>query len=84
VIFESFKHTEEDKRDFVRQIGVDELENSVADNNQDSKKRKIRFEGLPPPVLTNLTFPGFLKVKFSVFYVYLVLLSFYVCRISTI
>ncbi|KAK7356493.1 hypothetical protein VNO80_15766 [Phaseolus coccineus] len=45
VIFESFKHTEEDKRDFVRQIGVDELENSVADDNQDSKKRKIRFEG---------------------------------------
>ncbi|ESW16163.1 hypothetical protein PHAVU_007G134400 [Phaseolus vulgaris] len=47
VIFESFKHTEEDKRDFVRQIGVDELENSVADNNQDSKKRKIRFEEYP-------------------------------------
>jgi len=48
VIFESFKHTEEDKRDFVSQIGVVELENSVADNNQDSKKRKILFKGLPP------------------------------------
>ncbi|QCE07747.1 hypothetical protein DEO72_LG9g2767 [Vigna unguiculata] len=45
VIFESFKHTEEDKRNFVGEIGVDELENSVVDNNQDSKKRKTPFEG---------------------------------------
>jgi len=50
VIFESFKHTEEDKRNFVGEIGFDELENSVVDNNQDSKKRKTPFEGsLPCP-----------------------------------
>ncbi|WVY96010.1 hypothetical protein V8G54_028161 [Vigna mungo] len=45
LIFESFKHTEEDKKNFVSEIGVDELENSVADTNQDSKKRKTPFEG---------------------------------------
>ncbi|KAG4983793.1 hypothetical protein AAZX31_10G182100 [Glycine max] len=45
VIFKSFKHTEEDKRDFVDQIEVGELENSVAEDIQESNKRKTPFEG---------------------------------------
>ncbi|KAK7391587.1 hypothetical protein VNO78_20004 [Psophocarpus tetragonolobus] len=45
VIFESFKRTEEDKGELVCQIGDDELENSVADDVQESKKRKAPFEG---------------------------------------
>ncbi|TKY51801.1 hypothetical protein E2542_SST23320 [Spatholobus suberectus] len=45
VIIESFKHTEEDKGDFVSQIVVGELEDSVADDIQESKKRKAPFEG---------------------------------------
>ncbi|RDX64975.1 hypothetical protein CR513_56406, partial [Mucuna pruriens] len=45
VIFESFKHNEEEKGDFVSQIGVGELENLVADDFQESKKRKAPFEG---------------------------------------
>ncbi|XP_020222856.1 uncharacterized protein LOC109805246 [Cajanus cajan] len=45
VIFESFKHTEEDKEDFVSQIAFGELENSVGDDIQESKKRKAPFEG---------------------------------------
>lgn len=49
VIFKSFKHTEEDKRDFVDQIEVGELENSVAEDIQESNKRKTPFEGLSSP-----------------------------------
>ncbi|AES61882.1 hypothetical protein MtrunA17_Chr1g0196621 [Medicago truncatula] len=46
VILEMFKHTEEDgKNDFVIPVDVDELENSVADDVQESKKRKNPFEG---------------------------------------
>lgn len=49
VIFESFKHTEEDKGDLVSEIDVGQLENSVADDVQESKKRKAPFEGLLSP-----------------------------------
>ncbi|KAK7343976.1 hypothetical protein VNO77_13142 [Canavalia gladiata] len=45
VIFEGFKHTEEDKGDFVSQIDIGELENSVAGDIQESKKRKNPCEG---------------------------------------
>jgi len=46
VILEMFKHTEEDgKNDFVIPVDVDELENSVADDVQESRKRKNPFEG---------------------------------------
>ncbi|KAL2325031.1 hypothetical protein Fmac_024089 [Flemingia macrophylla] len=45
VIFESFKPTKEDKGDFVSQIDFGELENSVGDDIQESKKRKAPFEG---------------------------------------
>ncbi|XP_061337493.1 uncharacterized protein LOC133284491 [Gastrolobium bilobum] len=44
VIFERFKHTEDEKEDFVSPFGVDELENSVADDIQESKKRKNPFQ----------------------------------------
>lgn len=48
VIMEMFKHTkEEGKSDFIIPIDVDELENSVADDIQESRKRKNPFEGLP-------------------------------------
>lgn len=47
VILEMFKHTEEDgKSDFVIPVDVDELESSVADEVQESRKRKNPFEGL--------------------------------------
>ncbi|MED6134805.1 hypothetical protein PIB30_040419 [Stylosanthes scabra] len=47
VIFERFKHTEEEKEDFVGLHSADELENSVsvADESQESRKRKDPFEG---------------------------------------
>ena len=47
VIFEKFKHTDEEKEDFVGPLCADELENSVADDIQESRKRKDPFEGLP-------------------------------------
>ncbi|KAK7278549.1 hypothetical protein RJT34_23579 [Clitoria ternatea] len=45
VIFEGFKHTEEDKVDFVSQIDIGQLENSLVGDIQESKKRKHPFEG---------------------------------------
>ncbi|MCI35618.1 hypothetical protein A2U01_0056839, partial [Trifolium medium] len=46
VILGMFKHTEEErKNDFP--VDVDELENSVADDVQQARKRKNPFEGLP-------------------------------------
>ncbi|PNX86556.1 hypothetical protein L195_g043511, partial [Trifolium pratense] len=48
VILGMFKQTEEErKNDFVIPLDVDELENSVADDVQQSRKRKNPFEGLP-------------------------------------
>ncbi|KEH25439.1 hypothetical protein MTR_6g023085 [Medicago truncatula] len=47
VILEMFKHTEEDRNnDFVIPLDVDELENSVADDVQESRNRKTPFEGV--------------------------------------
>ncbi|KAK2457321.1 hypothetical protein P8452_04144 [Trifolium repens] len=46
VILGMFKHTEEEKKnDFVIPLDVDELENSVTDDVQQSRKRKNPFEG---------------------------------------
>lgn len=45
LIFERFKHTDEEKGDFVSPFGVDELKNSVADDIEESRKRKNPFEG---------------------------------------
>ncbi|KAG4395309.1 hypothetical protein AAZX31_20G184200 [Glycine max] len=44
VIFESFKHTEEDKGDFIDQIDVGELEKSVADDIKSQRKGKFRLK----------------------------------------
>ncbi|KAL5195636.1 hypothetical protein HKD37_20G057447 [Glycine soja] len=44
VIFESFKHTEEDKGDFIDQIDVGELEKSVADDIKSQRKGKFRAD----------------------------------------
>ena len=47
VIIERFKHTDEEKEDFAGPLWADELENSVADDIQESRKRKDPFDGLP-------------------------------------
>ncbi|CAK8572901.1 unnamed protein product [Lathyrus sativus] len=47
LILGMFKHTEkEGKCDFVLPLDVDELENSVANDRQESRKRKNLFEGV--------------------------------------
>lgn len=47
LILGMFKHTEEEgKCDFVLPLDVDQLENSVANDRQESRKRKNPFEGL--------------------------------------
>ncbi|XP_028773565.1 uncharacterized protein LOC114730620 [Neltuma alba] len=46
VIFENFKHNDEEKGDFIGPSGVNETENSVEDDTQDSRKRKNSFAGL--------------------------------------
>jgi hypothetical protein len=62
VILGMFKHTEEEKKnDFVIPLDVDELENSVADDVQQSRKRKNPFEGLPS--YPSGFKPGVLKVN---------------------
>jgi hypothetical protein len=61
VILGMFKHTEEEKKnDFVIPLDVDELENSVADDVQQSRKRKNHLKVclLIPVDLS----PGFLKL----------------------
>ncbi|KAI5399322.1 uncharacterized protein LOC127091148 [Lathyrus oleraceus] len=46
LILGMFKHTEEEgKCDFVLPLDVDQLENSVANDRQESRKRKNPFEG---------------------------------------
>ncbi|KAK7268662.1 hypothetical protein RIF29_21367 [Crotalaria pallida] len=44
LIFEKFKQTDEEKRDLVILLDVDDLENSVAEDIQESRKRKNPFE----------------------------------------
>lgn len=62
VIFEMFKHTDEDgKSDFVIPFDVDELEHSVTDNVQESRKRKNPFEGLHS-YPNEYLIPGFFKL----------------------
>ncbi|XP_054805326.1 uncharacterized protein LOC129308280 [Prosopis cineraria] len=46
VIFEKFKHNDEEKGDFIGPSGVNETENSVEDDMQESRKRKNAFAGL--------------------------------------
>ncbi|KAI9115015.1 hypothetical protein K1719_014028 [Acacia pycnantha] len=46
VIFEKFKHNDEEKGDFIGPNGVNETENSVEDDMQDSRKRRNPFVGL--------------------------------------
>jgi len=61
-----FKHTEEDRNnEFVIPLDVDELENSVADDVQDSRKRKNPFEGLLS--YPNEFDPGVLVINHLVF-----------------
>lgn len=47
VIFERFKHIDEEKGDFIGPNDGNETEISVANGMQDTRKRKNPFEGLP-------------------------------------